>query len=202
MTVNKVILIGNLGQDPELRNTSSGTAVVNLRIATNERRKQADGEWGDHTEWHSVVVFGRQAENVNQYMRKGRQLYIEGRLQTRKWTDKTGAERYSTEVVGENIRFLSNRGEEDGGGGGGHSGGGGGSYGGGGGGGSKSGGSYGGGGGGSGGGSYGGGAKSGGSYGGGGGSAPSGGGSAPSGGGSAPSGGGDNLPYQEDDIPF
>ena len=71
MTVNKVILIGNLGQDPELRNTSGGTAVVNLRIATSERRKQANGEWGDHTEWHSVVVFGRQAENINQYMRKG-----------------------------------------------------------------------------------------------------------------------------------
>jgi len=196
MTVNKVILIGNLGQDPELRNTSSGTAVVNLRIATNERRKQADGEWGDHTEWHSVVVFGRQAESVNQYMRKGRQLYIEGRLQTRKWTDKNGQERYSTEVVGENVRFLSNRGGEEGGGGGG----GGGSYGGGGGGRSRGGGggSYGSGGGGS----YGGGGGGGGgSYGGGGGSSSGG---SYGGGGGNTSGGksGGDLPYQEDDIPF
>ncbi|MBQ73206.1 MAG: single-stranded DNA-binding protein, partial [Planctomycetaceae bacterium] len=147
MTVNKVILIGNLGQDPELRNTNSGTAVVNLRIATNERRRNQEGQWDNHTEWHSVVAFGKTAENIGRFMKKGRQLYIEGRLQTRKWQDRDGNERYSTEVVADNVRFLSNRGDDEGGGGGysgGRGSGGGGSYGGGGGGG----GSYGGGGGG------------------------------------------------------
>ena len=96
MTVNKVILIGNLGQDPELRNTNSGTAVVNLRIATNERRRNQEGQWDNHTEWHSVVAFGKTAENINRFMKKGRQLFIEGRLQTRKWQDRDGNERYST----------------------------------------------------------------------------------------------------------
>ncbi len=131
--VNKVILIGNLGQDPEMRSTGSGMAVCNLRVATSTRRKDRDGNWGDHTEWHSVVVFGRTAENVNQYCRKGKQLYIEGRLQTRKWQDRDGNDRYSTEVVGENVKFLGGRGE-----GGGSYGGGGGGYGGGGGGGGHS----------------------------------------------------------------
>ena len=104
--VNKVILIGNLGQDPEVRNTASGNAICTLRLATAERRKGPDGNWGDHTEWHSVVTFGRDAENVVKFCRKGKQLFIEGRLQTRKWQDKNGADRYSTEIVAENIRFL------------------------------------------------------------------------------------------------
>ena len=117
--INKVILIGNLGQDPEMRDTQSGSKVANLRIATTERRKDRDGNWGDHTEWHSVVAFGRTAENVGQYCRKGKQLYIEGRLQTRKWEDRDGNARYSTEVVADNIRFLGGREErrEQGGGG-------------------------------------------------------------------------------------
>jgi len=104
--INKVILIGNLGQDPDLRSTASGSTVANLRIATTERRKDRDGNWGDHTEWHSVVSFGRTAENVGKYCRKGKQIYVEGRLQTRKWQDRDGRDRYSTEVVADNIRFL------------------------------------------------------------------------------------------------
>ena len=105
--INKVILIGNLGQDPDMRSTQSGSTVANLRIATTERRKDRDGNWNDHTEWHSVVSFGRTAENVGKYCRKGKQVYIEGRLQTRKWQDRDGRDRYSTEVVADNIRFLS-----------------------------------------------------------------------------------------------
>ena len=204
MTVNKVILIGNLGQDPELRNTKSGTAVINLRIATNERRRNAEGQWDNHTEWHSVVAFGKTAENINRFMKKGRQLYIEGRLQTRKWQDKEGNERYSTEVVADNVRFLSNRGGDgDEGSGGSYgsgksSGSGGGSYGGGGtsggGGGGGGGGSYGGGGTGGSGGGYGGGKSSGGgSYGGGGTGGDKSGGT---------SGGTSDGDFQDDDIPF
>ncbi len=121
--VNKVILIGNLGADPEMRSTGSGMAVCNLRVATSTRRKDRDGNWTDHTEWHNVVVFGRTAENINQYCRKGKQLFIEGRLQTRKWQDRDGNDRYSTEVVGENVKFLGGR-DGGGGGGGGYGGGG------------------------------------------------------------------------------
>ena len=138
MTVNKAILIGNLGQDPEMRTTGSGTTVANLRLATTDRRKDRDGNWTDHTEWHSVVVFGRTAENVARFCKKGKQLFIEGRIQTRKWQDKDGRDRWSTEIVADNVRFLSSRGDGGGGGGsygGGGGGGGGGGYGGGGGGG-------------------------------------------------------------------
>ena len=106
MSVNKVILVGNLGADPETKSTTSGTAVVNLRIATTERTKSPDGEWTDHTEWHRVVCFGRTAENVAKYTSKGRQLYIEGRLRTRKWQDASGADRWSTEIVGDTVQFL------------------------------------------------------------------------------------------------
>jgi len=112
--VNKVILIGNLGQDPEMRSTASGTAVANLRLATADRRKDRDGNWTDHTEWHTVVAFGRTAENVAQYCRKGKQLFVEGRLQTRKWQDRDGRDRYSTEIVADNVRFLGGRGESAG----------------------------------------------------------------------------------------
>ena len=124
MTVNKAILVGNLGQDPELRSTGSGTPVVTLRIATTERRRDREGNWSDHTEWHSVVVFGRQAENVGRFCRKGKQLYVEGRIQTRKWQDRDGRDRYSTEVVADTVRVLGGRGDDSGyigGGGGGFS---------------------------------------------------------------------------------
>jgi single-strand DNA-binding protein len=104
--INKVILIGNLGRDPELRTTQGGSHVANLNIATTERRRDKDGNWSEHTEWHTVVVFGKTADNAAQYLKKGRQVYVEGRLQTRKWQDKSGQDRYTTEVIGDNIRFL------------------------------------------------------------------------------------------------
>lgn len=112
MTVNKAILVGNLGQDPEVRNTNSGTSVATLRIATSERRKDKGGEWADHTEWHTVTVFGKTAESVAKYCQKGKQVYIEGRIQTRKWQDKDGHDRWSTEIVADTVRFLGGGGGE------------------------------------------------------------------------------------------
>ena len=115
-SVNKVILIGNLGRDPETRYTTGGDAVTNLRIATTETWKDKAGEKQEKTEWHTVVLFGRQAEIAGEYLKKGRPVYIEGRLQTRKYTDKEGVEKYSTEVVGDRMQLLGGR--EGGGGGG------------------------------------------------------------------------------------
>jgi len=106
MSVNRVILLGNLGADPELRFTTSKFPICNLRIATNERKKTPEGEWVDQTEWHSVVVLGKTAENCAQYLAKGRQVFIEGRLQTRKWQDQEGKDRYKTEVVAANVQFI------------------------------------------------------------------------------------------------
>ena len=114
-SVNKVILIGNLGRDPETRYTTGGDAVTNLRIATTDTWKDKAGEKQERTEWHTVVLFGRQAEIAGEYLKKGRPVYIEGRLQTRKWTDKEGVEKYSTEVVGDRMQLLGSR--EGGGGG-------------------------------------------------------------------------------------
>lgn len=113
--VNKVILIGNLGRDPEVRYTQSGNAVTNLNVAVTERRKDGDG-WKDHTEWVRVVCFGRTAENVAKYLAKGRQVYVEGRLRTNKWKDQEGNDRYSTEVVANELVFLSSGGPGGGGG--------------------------------------------------------------------------------------
>ena len=113
-SVNKVILIGNLGRDPETRYTTGGDAVTNLRIATTETWKDKSGEKQEKTEWHTVVLFGRQAEIAGEYLKKGRPVYIEGRLQTRKYTDKEGVEKYSTEVVGDRMQLLGGR--ESGGG--------------------------------------------------------------------------------------
>lgn len=171
MTVNKVILVGNLGADPEMRTTQGGMTIANLRLATTERRKAADGNWTDHTEWHRVTVFGKTAENVQRFCKKGKQIYVEGKLRTSEYTDKDGNRRWSTEVLADDLRFLSGGDRQGGGDGGGGGGGGSGSYGGGGGsyGGGDGGGSYSGGGGGSGGGgSHSGGGGGGGSYGGGG----------------------------------
>lgn len=126
MSVNKVILVGNLGADPESRTTGSGTTVTKLRIATSERQKDRDGNWGDHTEWHRVTCFGRTAENAARYLRKGRQVYIEGKIRTSKYQDRDGNDRWSTEVIADVLQFLGGR--EGGGGGGGYSGGGGGGY--------------------------------------------------------------------------
>jgi single-strand DNA-binding protein len=116
-SVNKVILIGNLGRDPETRYTTGGDAVTNLRIATTDTWKDKAGEKQEKTEWHTVVLFGRQAEIAGEYLKKGRPVYIEGRLQTRKYTDKEGVEKYSTEIVGDRMQLLGGR--ESGGGGGG-----------------------------------------------------------------------------------
>lgn len=112
--VNKVILIGNLGADPDLRHTPSGTAVSNLRLATTEVFSTREGEKNKRTEWHRVVAFGRLAEICNQYLKKGRQVYIEGRLQTREWEDKNGDKRYTTEIVATNMTMLGGRGDSAG----------------------------------------------------------------------------------------
>ena len=123
-SVNKVILIGNLGAKPELKYLPSGQAVCELRIATNETFTDKNQQKQERTEWHRVVVWGKQGENCAQYLDKGRSCYIEGRLQTRSWDDKnTGEKRYMTEIVANSVQFLS------GGPGGGGSGGGGGGYG-------------------------------------------------------------------------
>ncbi len=105
-SVNKVILLGNLGRDPETRYTTGGDAVTNLRIATTEQWKDKNGEKQERTEWHTVVLFGRQAEIAGEYLKKGRSVYIEGRLQTRKYTDKEGQEKYSTEIVADRMQLL------------------------------------------------------------------------------------------------
>ncbi len=116
-SVNKVILIGNLGRDPELRFTRDGQGVANFTLATNERWRDKDGQNQERTEWHRIVVWGKQAENCAQYLQKGRSCYIEGRIQTREWEDKEGNKRQTTEIVAQNVTFLGGRGEGGGGGG-------------------------------------------------------------------------------------
>ncbi len=118
-SVNKVILLGNLGRDPETRYTTGGDAITNLNIATSEQWKDKNGEKQERTEWHRVVLFGRQAEIAGEYLKKGRSVYIEGRLQTRKYTDKDGVEKYSTEVVGDRMQLIGSARDGGGGGGGG-----------------------------------------------------------------------------------
>ncbi|HRP76869.1 MAG TPA: single-stranded DNA-binding protein [Rhodocyclaceae bacterium] len=109
-SLNKVILIGNLGADPETRYAPSGDAICNLRVATTETWKdKATGERRENTEWHRVVFFGRVAEVAAQYLRKGSQIYVEGRLQTRKWQDKDGQDRYTTEIRGDEMKMLGSR---------------------------------------------------------------------------------------------
>jgi single-strand DNA-binding protein len=108
-SVNKVILVGNLGRDPETRYTTSGDAVTNIRVATTDTWKDKNGEKQERTEWHTVVFFGRQAEIAGEYLKKGRQVYVEGRLQTRKWQDKEGQDRYTTEIVADRMQMLGSR---------------------------------------------------------------------------------------------
>ena len=108
--INKVILVGNLGKDPELRSLPSGQAVANFTLATSRRWKDKNGQRQDQTEWHTIVCFGRQAEVAGQYLTKGKQIYVEGRLQTRSWDDRqTGEKRYRTEVICENFQMLGSR---------------------------------------------------------------------------------------------
>jgi len=109
-SVNKVILIGHAGKDPEVRYTASGGAVANVSIATNEVWKdKQSGESQERTEWHTVVFYGRLAEIAGEYLRKGRQVYVEGRLQTRKWQDKNGQDRYTTEIIAAEMKLLGSR---------------------------------------------------------------------------------------------
>jgi single-strand DNA-binding protein len=109
--INKVILIGHLGADPDTKSMPSGTSVANLRIATTEAFKdKQSNEWQERTEWHNVALFGRLAEVAGEYLRKGSQVYIEGRLRTRKWQDKQGNDRYSTEIVANDMQMLGSRG--------------------------------------------------------------------------------------------
>lgn len=122
-SVNKVILVGNLGRDPEVRYTPNGSAVCNLGLATTRNWKSKEGERQEETEWHRVVLFDRLAEIAGEYLKKGRSVYIEGRLRTRKWTDKDGVEKYTTEIYAEQMQLLGGRdgagGDERAGGGGG-----------------------------------------------------------------------------------
>ncbi|MEJ2093882.1 MAG: single-stranded DNA-binding protein [Gammaproteobacteria bacterium] len=108
--VNKVILIGNLGNDPDIRYTQGGAAVANISLATAESWRDKDsGEQQERTEWHRIVFFGRLAEIVGEYLKKGSQIYVEGRLQTRKWQDKEGKDRYTTEIVANEMQMLGSR---------------------------------------------------------------------------------------------
>jgi single-strand DNA-binding protein len=119
-SVNKVIVLGNLGRDPELRYTPSGAAVCNVSIATTRNWKSKDsGERQEETEWHRVVFYDRLAEIAGEYLKKGRPVYVEGRLKTRKWQDKDGKDNYTTEVIAEQMQLLGGRDEAGGGGGGG-----------------------------------------------------------------------------------
>ncbi len=107
--VNKVILIGNLGADPEIRYTPSGTAVANLRLATSETRTNKEGQKETKTEWHRIVTFGKLAEICGEYLSKGRQIYIEGRIQTRSWEDRDGNKKYTTEIVANSMQMLGTK---------------------------------------------------------------------------------------------
>jgi len=108
--INKVILVGNLGKDPDMRYTAGGDAVANLSIATSESwNDNQTGEKKEKTEWHRVVFFNKPAETIGQYVKKGQQLYVEGRLQTRKWQDKDGIEKYSTDIISDNFTFVGSK---------------------------------------------------------------------------------------------
>jgi len=110
--INKAILIGNLGSDPETRFIQDGTCVCNLRVATSERFKDRNGEMQERVEWHRVVLWGRLAEIANEYLQKGARVYIEGKIETRKWVDRDGNDRYTTEIKASNMKMLSGKGEE------------------------------------------------------------------------------------------
>ncbi len=115
-SVNKVILLGNVGKDPEIKAAGTGTVVATFSIATSERFKDKDGTWQDRTEWHNLVAFGKVAEIIRDYVKKGSKLYVEGSLRTQSWDDKTsGQKRYKTEIVVNDLSLLSGRGEGDGG---------------------------------------------------------------------------------------
>jgi single-strand DNA-binding protein len=121
-SVNKVILLGNVGKDPEMRSTPGGTLVATFSLATSDRQKDAQGNWQDRTEWHNIVAFNRTAEIIRDYVKKGSKLFVEGRLQTSSWEDKdTKAKRYKTEIIVNDLSLLSGREEGSGSGAGGYS---------------------------------------------------------------------------------
>lgn len=113
MSLNKAMIIGNLGRDPEMRYTPSGQAVTQFTVAVNRNYKGQNGEWQEETEWFRVVVWGQQAERAAEYLRKGNKVYIEGRLQTRQWEDKDGQKRYTTELVANQVTNLERRNRDD-----------------------------------------------------------------------------------------
>lgn len=108
-SLNKVLLIGNTGKDPEVRYTASGTAVASFSLATSEKFKNKGGEWEERTEWHNITLWGRLAEIAGEYLTKGKTVFIEGRLRTRKWQDRDGNDRFTTEIVGEKMQMLSRK---------------------------------------------------------------------------------------------
>ncbi len=112
-TVNKVILVGRLGKDPDLRYAPSGTAFASFSLATNSRQKNAEGEWDELTEWHSIKTFGRLAEFAGEYLKKGKLVYVEGRLQTSNWEDQNGQKRYRTDILANSIQLLGSRAEAE-----------------------------------------------------------------------------------------
>lgn len=114
-SLNKAMLIGRLGQDPEVRYTQSNTAVANFSLATNERFKDRNGEWQERTEWHRIVAWGRTAEICQEYLKKGSLVYVEGPIQTNEWEDKDGHKRYTTEIKAQFMRMLDSRGDQAGG---------------------------------------------------------------------------------------
>lgn len=109
MSYNKVILIGNVGKDPEVKHLATGIAVASLTLATTERYRNKDGEFQDQTEWHNIVAWRNLAELSEKYIRKGSQIFVEGKIRTRSWTDQSGAKRYTTEIVADNIRLLDRK---------------------------------------------------------------------------------------------
>lgn len=111
IAVNRVILIGHLGRDPEIKFTPSGVALAKFSLATTEKRRDAEGNLQDHTEWHNIVLWRRQAEVAGEYLKKGMLVYIEGRIQTRTWEDPQGAKRYMTEIIGDRMQMLGRKGE-------------------------------------------------------------------------------------------
>ena len=111
MGINKVMLLGNLGKDPEVRVTPGGMTIARFSLATGERKKDQSGQWVDHTEWHNIVVFGKTAELCQRFLKKGRQAFIEGRIRTNKWQDKEGKDRYTTEILADGVQFVGAKGE-------------------------------------------------------------------------------------------
>jgi single-strand DNA-binding protein len=113
MGINKVMLLGNLGKDPESRATQGGMTIVRFPLATGERKKDQSGQWVDHTEWHNIVVFGKVAENCQRFLKKGRQVFVEGRIRTSKWQDKDdGKDRFKTEILADAVEFIGSKGAD------------------------------------------------------------------------------------------